>query len=52
METIGEYMMSGFSHYLRHALAALGAVMISGVLMVNSLAVSATEVHSVMGILA
>ena len=44
--------MSGFSHYVRHALAALGAVMISGLLIVNSLAVSAHEVHSVAGILA
>lgn len=52
METIGEFEMSGFSYYMRHALAALGAVVISGVLMVNSLAVSAEEVHSVMGILA
>ena len=44
--------MSGFSHYVRHALAAFGAVMISGFLIVNSLAVSANEVSSVVGILA
>jgi hypothetical protein len=44
--------MSGFSHYVRHALAAVGALMISGLLMVNSLSVSANEVSSVAGILA
>jgi hypothetical protein len=44
--------MSGFSNFARHALAAVSAVMISGLLMVNSLAVSAHEVHSVAGILA
>ena len=44
--------MSGFSHYLRHAVAAVGAVLISGALMVNTLAVSAHEVSSVAGILA
>ena len=40
------------SHYARHALAAIGAVMISGMLFINSLAVSAHEVSSVAGILA
>ncbi len=44
--------MSGFSHFVRHALAAVSAVFITGLLMVNSLAVSAQEVHSVTGILA
>ena len=44
--------MSGFSHFARHALAAVSAIMISGLLMVNSLAVSAQEAHSVVGILA
>jgi hypothetical protein len=44
--------MSGFSHFARHALAAFSAIMISGLLMINSLAVSAQEVHSVAGILA
>jgi len=44
--------MSGFSHFARHALAVVSAVFISGLLMVNSLAVSAQEVHSVAGILA
>lgn len=44
--------MSDLSHYVRHSLAALGAVFISGLLMVNSLAVSAHEVSSVAGILA
>jgi len=44
--------MSGFSNIARHALAAVSAVFISGLLIVNSLAVSAHEVHSVAGILA
>ncbi|MEO6042021.1 MAG: hypothetical protein ABIP41_08980 [Croceibacterium sp.] len=44
--------MYGFSNFARHALAAVAAVFISGMLMVNSLAVSAQEVHSVAGILA
>ena len=44
--------MSGFSHFARHALAAVSAIVISGLLMVNSLAASADEVHSVAGILA
>ena len=50
--TKGEFTMSGFSHYLRHALAALGALTISGLLMVNGLTTSAHEVQSVAGILA
>jgi hypothetical protein len=41
-----------FSNFARHAFAAASAIMISGLLMVNSLAVSAHEVHSVAGILA
>lgn len=44
--------MSGFSHFARHAVAAVSAIFISGLLMVNSLAVSAHEVNSVAGILA
>jgi hypothetical protein len=44
--------MSGFSDFARHALAVVSAVFISGVLMINSLAVSAQEVNSVAGILA
>ena len=44
--------MSGFSMFARHALAVVSAIFISGLLMVNSLAVSAHEVHSVAGILA
>ena len=40
------------SNYARHFLAAVAAVFVSGLLMVNSLAVSAHEVHSVAGILA
>ena len=48
----GEFEMGNFSHYLRHAMAGAAAVFISGLLFVNSLAVSASEVHSVAGILA
>ena len=44
--------MSGFSMFARHALAVVSAIFISGLLMVNSLAVSAQEAHSVVGILA
>lgn len=44
--------MNAFSHYVRHAMAAVSALVISGFLLVNSLAVSATEVNSVVGILA
>ena len=44
--------MSGLPAFARHALAAVSAVFISGLLLVNSLAVSAHEVHSVAGILA
>ncbi|MEO6153001.1 MAG: hypothetical protein ABIT09_10805 [Croceibacterium sp.] len=44
--------MTNFSNFTRQALAAVAAVFISGMLMVNSLGVSAQEVHSVVGILA
>ena len=44
--------MQNFSFYAKHAMAGLAAVFISGLLLVNSLAVSAHEVHSVAGILA
>ena len=44
--------MTNVSLFARHALAAVAAVTISGLLWVNSLAVTATEVHSVAGILA
>ena len=44
--------MSGFSQYMKHAMAAAAAVFVSGLLFVNSLAVSAHEVSSVSGILA
>ena len=44
--------MSGLSSFARHAFAAVSAVFISGLLMVNSLAVQAHEVQSVVGILA
>lgn len=39
-------------NFLKHAMAGVAAVFISGLLMVNSLAVSAHEVNSVAGILA
>jgi hypothetical protein len=48
----GEFEMSNFSFYAKHLIAGVAAVFVSGLLMVNSLAVSATEVHSVAGILA
>ena len=44
--------MSNFSFYAKHVMAAIAAVFVSGLLMVNSLSVSAQEVHSVVGILA
>ena len=44
--------MGNFSFYMRHAMAGAAAVLISGLLFVNSLAVSAHEVNSVVGILA
>ena len=44
--------MSGLSHYAKHLLAGAAAVFVSGLLMVNSLAVSAQQVNSVAGILA
>ena len=44
--------MSKFSFYAQHVVAGLAAVFVSGLLMVNSLAVSAHEVNSVAGILA
>jgi hypothetical protein len=40
------------TYYAKHFMAAVAAVFISGLLMVNSLAVSANEVTSVAGILA
>jgi hypothetical protein len=44
--------MGQFSFYAKHVMAGLAAVFVSGLLMVNSLAVSAHEVNSVAGILA
>ena len=44
--------MSNFSFYMKHLLAGVAAVFVSGLLMVNSLAVSAHEVSSIAGILA
>lgn len=44
--------MSNFGFYMRHVMAGAAAVFISGLLFVNSLAVSPHEVHSIAGILA
>jgi hypothetical protein len=44
--------MQDLSNYVKHAMAAAAAVLMSGLLFVNSLAVQAHEVHSVAGILA
>lgn len=44
--------MNTFSNFARHALAAVSALVISGTLMVHSLAATAPEVHSVIGVLA
>jgi hypothetical protein len=44
--------MSVLSHFARHAFAALSALAISTVLFANVLATSASDVHSVAGILA
>lgn len=44
--------MSYFSQFARQTMAVVGALFISGTLLVNTLAVSAHEVHSVTGILA
>lgn len=44
--------MTALSTFSRNAMAAVAAVFISGLLMVNSLSVSAHEIHSVAGILA
>jgi hypothetical protein len=44
--------MTIFSNYAQHALAALGALTISALLFANTLATQASEVHSVVGILA
>ena len=44
--------MSNLSFYAKHLMAAVAAVFVSGLLMVNGLAVSAHEVNSIAGILA
>lgn len=44
--------MRNFSSYVQHVMAGAAAVFISGLLFVNSLAVSAHEVSSIAGILA
>jgi len=44
--------MGNFGSYARHLMAGAAAVFISGLLFVNSLAVSAHEVSSIAGILA
>lgn len=43
--------MHNLGYYMKHALAGAAAVLISGLLFVNSLAVSAHEVNSIVGIL-
>ena len=40
------------SYFAKHLMAAVAAVFVTGFLMVNSLAVSAQETHSIVGILA
>ena len=44
--------MSRFSELAKHVMAGVAAIVVSGLLMVNSLAVSAHEVNSIAGILA
>lgn len=44
--------MNAFSHYARHAMAAVAALMISGMLLGNGLATSPQEISSVVGVLA
>ena len=44
--------MTMFSNYAQHAFAAVAALTMSALLFANTLAVNATEVHSVAGILA
>lgn len=44
--------MTAFSNYAQHAFAAIGALAISALLFINTLAVQAAEVQSVAGILA
>ena len=44
--------MNAISNFAQHALAAIGALAITGLLFANTLAVQAAEVHSVAGILA
>lgn len=44
--------MTQISQFVRQGMAVFGALLISGMLMVNTLAVSTSEVHSVAGILA
>lgn len=44
--------MANVSNFTKHALAALAALFITGMLMVNGLAQTQPEVHSIAGILA
>jgi hypothetical protein len=44
--------MANVSNFTKHALAALAALFITGTLMVNGLAQTQPEVHSIAGILA
>ena len=51
-KTKGECKVSNVSNLMKHVLAALAAMFITGTLMVNGLAQTQPEVHSVAGILA
>jgi|GEM_PF-5555673 hypothetical protein len=44
--------MTAFQNYAQHAFAAIGAVAISALLFANALATKASEIQSVVGILA
>lgn len=44
--------MTAFQDYAQHAFAAIGAVAISALLFANALATQASEIQSVVGILA
>jgi hypothetical protein len=52
MSSMGKKMMLNVSSFAKHALAALAALFITGTLMVNGLAQTQPEVHSIAGILA
>jgi len=52
MSSTGSTKMSNTSTFMKHALAAVAALFITGTLMVNGLAQTQPEVHSIAGILA